>query len=88
MKANKKTLLAFRKMMENEQEAYDYEGLIEQAVEDTKLLKSHEMGDYTLATDECGIVWCDQDVCVLAEFVDEYSRIFLEYGRVNDWRRH
>lgn len=76
MKANKKTLMAFRKMMENETEAYDYEGLVEQCVEETKLLKVEGISD--LATDECGIEWSDEPVCVLSEFVDEFARIFLD----------
>lgn len=78
MKANKKTLIAFRRMMENEQEAYDYEGLVQAVVEETKLLKTPEMGEHTLSTDECGIEWCETDVCVLSDFVDSFAQIFLE----------
>jgi len=78
MKANKKTLLAFRKMMENETEAYDYEGLVQECVEETKLLKTPEMGEHTFDTDECGIEWCGKDVCVLCDFVDSFARIFLD----------
>ena len=78
MKANKKTLLAFRKMMENETEAYDYEGLVQECIEETKLLKVTVMGDNTLATDECEITWDDEDVCVLSDFVDSFAQKFLE----------
>lgn len=78
MKANKKTLLAFRKMMENETEAYDYDGLVQECVEETKLLKTQEMGENTLSTDECEIIWDTEHVCVLCDFVDSFAGIFLD----------
>lgn len=78
MKANKKTLLAFRKMMENEQEFYDYEGLIQECVEETKMLKVESMGDHLLDTDECGIEWDGEHVCVLCNFIDSFAQNFLE----------
>jgi len=79
MKANKKTLLAFRKMMENEQESYDYELLVQTCVEETGLLKTAEMGERTLDTDECEIKWGDtEDVCGLCEFIDSFAQNFLE----------
>lgn len=77
MKANKKTLLAFKNMMKNDTEAYDYEGLVQQCVYETGLLKIPEMGEHSLATDECGIEWSGKDICVLSNFVDEFANIFL-----------
>jgi len=76
MKANKKTLLAFRQMMENEQEYYDYEGLIEQCIEETKLLKAE--GIPLLSYDECGVEWCDEPICTLNELIDNFARIFMD----------
>lgn len=78
MKANKKTLLAFRKMMETETEAYDYEGLIQECVDESGLLKTPEMGEHLLATDECGIEWGGNDICVLSDFVGTFADIFLD----------
>lgn len=78
MKANKKTLIAFRKMMENETEAYDYDGMIQECVEETGLLKTPIMGEHTLATDECGIEWDGNSICVLCDFIDSFAGIFLE----------
>lgn len=79
MKANKKTLLAFKSMLENEQEQYDFEEMVSQIVTETNLLKHQEMGEHTLATDECGITWGDNDnVCVLSDFIDSFSDIFLK----------
>lgn len=78
MKANKKTLLAFKAMLENEQEFYDFEGMVSEIVAETKLLKTKEMGEHTLATDECGIEWNGKDICTLSDFVDDFSHRFLE----------
>ncbi len=78
MKANKKTLLAFKAMLENEQEYYDFEGMVSEIVEETKLLKTEEMEEHALATDECGIEWDGKEICVLSDFVDTFSQIFLE----------
>jgi len=78
MKANKKTLMAVKSMLENEQEYWDKEEMISTIVEETKLLKTKEMGEHTLATDECGIEWGGNDICNLSDFVDTFSNIFLE----------
>ena len=78
MKANKKTLMAVKSMLENEQEYYDFEGMVSEIVEETKLLKNKEMGEHTLAPDECGIEWDGKEVCNLSDFVDTFSSIFLE----------
>lgn len=78
MKANKKTLIALKAMLENEQEYYDFEEMVSEIVYETGLLKTKEMGEHTLATDECGIEWGDSEICVLSDFVDSFANIFLE----------
>ena len=75
MKANKKTLMAVKSMLLNEQEYYDFEGMVSEMVEETKLIKNKEMG--SLATDECGIEWDGKEICNLSDFVDTFSNIFL-----------
>jgi hypothetical protein len=77
MKANKKTLMAVKSFFEN-QEGWDLEEVIDEIVYETKLLKSKKMGDTTLATDECGIQWDEEDICTLSDFINEFSRIFIE----------
>jgi len=77
MKANKRTLMAVKQYLEN-QEGWDLYELIDDIVEETKLLKHKEMGEHTLATDECGVEWDGESVCVLSDFVDRYSEIFIE----------
>ena len=77
MKANKKTLMAVKSFLEL-REGWDLDEVICETVEETKLLKNKEMGEHTLATDECGIEWNGESVCVLEEFVDKYSEIFID----------
>lgn len=78
MKANKKTLMAFKSMLQNEQEYWDLDEMKGDMVEETNLLHTKEMGDNTLATDECGIEWGGKEVCNLSDFVDTYTNVFLE----------
>ena len=78
MKANKKTLMAVKMMLENEQEYWDKEEMISEIVHETGLLRHSEMGEHTLATDECDIVWGNDEICNLSDFVDNFSNIFLE----------
>lgn len=77
MKANKKTLMAVKSFLEN-QEGWDLDEVIEEIVEETKLLKSKEMGEHILAPDECGIEWDGKEVCNLSDFVNDYSNIFIK----------
>lgn len=77
MKANKKTLMAVKQFLQN-QEGWDLDELKDDIVVETKLLKSKEMGDVTLATDECGITWGDENICVLCNFIDHYTDKFIE----------
>lgn len=76
MKANKKTLMAFKSMIENEQEYYDLEEMVSEMVAETKLIKNKEFG--ALATDECGIEWDGKEICNLSDFVDTFTSVFIE----------
>lgn len=76
MKANKKTLMAVKMMLENEQEYWDKDEMVSTIVEETKLIKNNEIG--ALATDECGIEWDGKEICNLSDFIDSFSNIFLE----------
>lgn len=76
MKANKKTLMAVKSMLKNEQEYWDKEEMISIIVEETKLIKNNEIG--ALATDECGIEWDGKEICNLSDFIDSFSNIYLE----------
>lgn len=77
MKANKKTLMVVKQFLED-REGWDLEAVISEVVEETKLLKIKEMGEHTLATDECGIEWEGKEICVLDEFINSYTEIFIE----------
>ncbi len=76
MKANKKTLLAVKAMLENEQEYWDKEGMISEIVYETKLLKHKSVGN--VSADECGIEWGSDNICNLDDFINSFSDIFLE----------
>lgn len=78
MKANKKTLLAVKSMLENEQEYWDKEEMISEIVFETKLLKHKDMGDDTLSPEECEITWDDDSICNLGDFINTFSDLFLE----------
>lgn len=77
MKANKKTLMAVKDFFEN-QDGWELKEIVDEVVDETKLLKIKEMGEHTLATDECGIEWDGKEICVLSDFVDSFSQIFIE----------
>ncbi|SNS22638.1 hypothetical protein SAMN05446037_1006110 [Anaerovirgula multivorans] len=76
MKVDKKTLMAVKQFLEL-QEGWDLDEVISEMVDDTKLLKHKEMGEHTLATDECGIEWGGDIICTLDDFVREYTEIFI-----------
>lgn len=77
MKANKKTLMAVKAYLQN-QEGWDLNEVISEMVHDTKLLKHESMGEHTLSTDECSIMWEEDDICLLCDFVERYSDVFIE----------
>ena len=75
--ANKKTLMAVKQFLGLE-EGWNLDELKEEIASETKLLKHKEMGDHTLAMDECGINWGDDEICVLSDFIDAYSNVFIQ----------
>ncbi|MEG0133384.1 MAG: hypothetical protein RR891_07530 [Clostridium sp.] len=77
MKANKKTLLAVKNYLQ-QQDGWDLDAIINDIVVDTKLLRTKEMGESTLSMDECGIQWGGEDVCLLETFVETYTDLFIE----------
>jgi hypothetical protein len=77
MKANKKTLMAVKNYLEN-QNGWDLDEVVERIVSDTKLLKHKDMDEHNLSTDECGITWGDEYICGLNTFIESYSNLFVE----------
>ena len=76
MKANKKTLLAVKSFLENEQEYWDKEEMISDIVGETKLLVHNNMGN--VSPDECDIRWDNDTICNLDDFISAFSDRFLE----------
>lgn len=75
MKANKKTLIAVKRYLQ-EQEGWDLDEVINEMIYDTKLLKAK---DTLISPDECSIFWGDQDnICDFEEFISAYSNKFIE----------
>jgi hypothetical protein len=75
MKANKKTLMALKAFFENDA-CIDINEVIDDLVHDTQMLKIKEMGDMTLATDECAIEWDSKTICTLYDFLEKYTELF------------
>jgi hypothetical protein len=77
MKANKKTLMAVKKYLQ-EQEGWDLDEVVSELVYETNMLK---FGDTSISADECAIVWGTQedgdDICNLQEFIDSYTGKFI-----------
>lgn len=76
MKANKKTLLAVKSFLENEQEFWDKEEMISDIVGETKLLVHNNMEN--VSPDECDIRWDNDTICNLDDFISAFSDRFLE----------
>jgi hypothetical protein len=78
MKANKKTLMAVKRYLQ-EQEGWDLDEVISDIISETGMLKS---GDTTIIPDECTIVWGTaregDDICDLQDFIDTYTDKFIE----------
>ncbi|WP_283695790.1 hypothetical protein [Clostridium perfringens] len=77
MKANKKTLMVVKNYLKNE-EGYDLDEVISDIVSETNMLKAKEMGDNTLSIDECSINWGDDEICVLEDFINDYTNKFID----------
>ena len=75
MKANKKTLKAVINFLNYEQGELDKEQLIEDIINETKLLKDNSID---VDADECEIVWGDIDICNCYDFIDKYTDVFIE----------
>ena len=78
MKTNKKTLMAVKKFLDEEQEFWDIDEFKAELVSKTNLLKHKSMGEHNLSTDECGIEWDGEEICNLQDFIDEYTSKFIE----------
>ena len=78
MKANKKTLMAIKKFLDEEQEFWDIEEFKNDLVVETNLLKHESMGNDTLSPDECSINWGEDEICNLQDFIDEFTRQFID----------
>ncbi|MFH0334739.1 hypothetical protein [Clostridium perfringens] len=73
MKANKETLMTVKNYLQD-REGYDLEEVISDIVSETGLL---EMEGNTLSLNECSINWGDDEVCVLEDFINDYTNKFI-----------
>lgn len=78
MKANKKTLMAVKHVLEFEQESWDKEEMISTMVHETNMLRHKEAGEHTLSPDECGISWGKDEICNLDDFIECFADLFIE----------
>jgi len=77
MKANKKTLMAVKKYLD-QPEGYEMDEVISDLVYETKLLQVKSMIDTLISPDECDIKWGDEQVCNLEDFINAFSEKFIE----------
>jgi hypothetical protein len=75
MKADKRTLMVVKQFLKN-REGWDLDELKENIVGETGLIRNKEMGD--LMTDECGIEWDGKDICMLDDFINKFTDIFID----------
>ena len=79
MKADKKTVEAIRNYFET-QGGYS-EGWMKELINDTafktNLLTSEGCNIFT-SPDECMVYWTEEEVCVLQEFLEEYTSVLLD----------
>lgn len=78
MKANKKTLMAVKRYLE-EQEGYDMYDVVSDLVYETEMLKTKRTGDMLISPDECDIRWGNDEVCNLDDFINKFSGKFVEH---------
>lgn len=78
MKANKKTLMAVKRYLQ-EQEGWDLDEVICEMIYEAKILK---LDNTIISPDECTIVWGTQgdgdDICPLEDFIDSFKNKFIE----------
>lgn len=77
MKANKKTLKAVKRYLE-EPEGYDMDEVISDMVYETKMLKLPGADEVLISPDECDIKWGDDPVCNLDDFISVFSEKFIK----------
>lgn len=75
MKTHKETLKTVKQFLEN-REGWNLQELINDITAETNLLKYMDIKQ-PLALDECGIEWDGEEICVLLEFIEKYTDIFL-----------
>lgn len=76
MKANKKTLMAVKRYLE-QPEGYDMDEVISELVYETEMLQLEGTKNSLIAPDECGIKWGDDQVCNLQDFINAFSEKFI-----------
>jgi hypothetical protein len=77
MKADKRTIQIIKHFINN-QEGWNLKDLISDIVVETGLLKHITMNDYNLSPDECVIEWDGDEICLLEDFINKYTEIFIE----------
>jgi hypothetical protein len=76
VKANKKTLMAVKRYLD-EPEGYDMDEVISDLVYETGLLKMSGTENTLIAPDECEIKWGEDQVCNLDDFISVFSEKFI-----------
>lgn len=76
MKANKKTLMAVKHFLQNEQEYWDKDGVITEIMDEHNFLEHADMG--YLDPDECAIEWGGEVQCNLDDFIKAFFDATLE----------
>lgn len=75
MQAHKKTLMAVKNYIEN-QNNWELGELVAQIVEDTKILRQN---DEHILTEECFVIsYDDTEICNLNDFLESYTEKFIE----------
>lgn len=77
MRANKKTLMAIKNFLQNE-EGWDLDKVINDITSETNLLHHETMGTHTLSADECSVSWGEDMICDLEEFIENYTDVFIK----------
>ena len=76
MKANKKTLMAVKRYLE-EPEGYDMKEVISDLVYSTELLKTQNTA-HLIDPEECDINWGKDHVCNLDDFIEAFAGEFIK----------
>jgi hypothetical protein len=78
MIADKKILTEVKSFLQN-QEGWDLDDFITDLLGETKLLRSKnkKMENLSLSADECTINWGEEEVCMFDDFIETYTRLFI-----------